>query len=149
MVDKVKRLEATLLCSSQKRNADRKSSLSCVSLSVFSHDINQFSINSKMSDKQQLLDMGFQSERVDWALHATSNKGLQPAMDHLVENSERPIPTDWKSSTAAATTSANNNQDVSTLNIHSTALGLLLLILHPLSSTQSHPLSSQLFPVRR
>lgn len=102
-----------------------------------------------MSDKQQLLDMGFQSERVDWALHATSNKGLQPAMDHLVENSERPIPTDWKSSTAAATTSANNNQDVSTLNIHSTALGLLLLILHPLSSTQSHPLSSQLFPVRR
>lgn len=101
-----------------------------------------------MSDKQQLLDMGFESERVDWALHATSNKGLQPAMDHLVENSERPIPTDWKSS-AAATTSANNNQDVSTsYSLCYTQLGwlvLLLLILHPLSSTQSHPLSLNSF----
>lgn len=42
------------------------------------------------------MDMGFEAERVDWALHATKNSGIQPAMDHLVENSERPVP-DYKS----------------------------------------------------
>jgi hypothetical protein len=38
------------------------------------------------------MDMGFEADRVDWALHATKNRGLQPALDHVVENSERPIP---------------------------------------------------------
>nr|XP_031859487.1 uncharacterized protein CI109_005135 [Kwoniella shandongensis]KAA5526559.1 hypothetical protein CI109_005135 [Kwoniella shandongensis] len=43
-------------------------------------------------DKAQLLAMGFDPARVDWALKATKNAGLQPAMDHLLANSENPIP---------------------------------------------------------
>ncbi|ADV23763.1 DNA-binding protein [Cryptococcus gattii E566] len=45
-----------------------------------------------MSDKQQLLDMGFDSTRIDWALRATNKPGLQPAMDHLLANADKPIP---------------------------------------------------------
>jgi UBX domain-containing protein 1/4 len=45
-----------------------------------------------MSEKQQLIDMGFDPVRVDWALKATKGKGLQVAMDHLVEHSEKPVP---------------------------------------------------------
>ncbi|KDN47326.1 hypothetical protein K437DRAFT_255865 [Tilletiaria anomala UBC 951] len=45
-----------------------------------------------MADKQQLIDMGFAPERVDWALRATRGKGIQEAMDHLVEHSEEPVP---------------------------------------------------------
>ncbi|OXH06697.1 DNA-binding protein [Cryptococcus neoformans A1-35-8] len=45
-----------------------------------------------MSDKQQLLDMGFDPARIDWALRATNKAGLQPAMDHLLANSDKPIP---------------------------------------------------------
>ncbi|WWC94552.1 hypothetical protein V866_001398 [Kwoniella sp. B9012] len=45
-----------------------------------------------MSDKESLLSMGFDPARIDWALKATKNSGLQPAMDHLLENSEKPIP---------------------------------------------------------
>ena len=47
-----------------------------------------------------VIEMGFDGERVDWALHATKNRGLQAAMDHLVENSERPI-ADYKSAAAS------------------------------------------------
>jgi len=36
--------------------------------------------------------MGFDSARVDWALKATRNSGLQAAMDHVLANSEIPIP---------------------------------------------------------
>lgn len=45
-----------------------------------------------MSEKQQLIDMGFDPVRVDWALKATKGKGLQVAMDHLVEHSEEAVP---------------------------------------------------------
>ncbi|KAI0714153.1 ubiquitin-related domain-containing protein [Cerioporus squamosus] len=45
-----------------------------------------------MSDKEVLLGMGFDAARVDWALKATGNRGLQPAMDHLIENEGKPIP---------------------------------------------------------
>ncbi|WVQ67314.1 uncharacterized protein L199_005510 [Kwoniella botswanensis] len=45
-----------------------------------------------MSDRESLLSMGFDPARIDWALKATKNSGLQPAMDHLLENSEKPIP---------------------------------------------------------
>lgn len=38
------------------------------------------------------MDMGFEERRVDWALHAAKGGGLQAATDHLVENSERPVP---------------------------------------------------------
>ncbi|KAK8864686.1 hypothetical protein IAR55_001938 [Kwoniella newhampshirensis] len=43
-------------------------------------------------DKDQLLAMGFDPARVDWALKATKNSGLQPAMDHLLANADSPIP---------------------------------------------------------
>jgi len=36
--------------------------------------------------------MGFDSARVDWALKATGNRGLQSAMDHLIEHEGEPIP---------------------------------------------------------
>ncbi|WRT66668.1 uncharacterized protein IL334_003628 [Kwoniella shivajii] len=45
-----------------------------------------------MSDKESLLSMGFDPARIDWALKATRSSGLQPAMDHLLANSEKPIP---------------------------------------------------------
>ncbi|KZV65051.1 hypothetical protein PENSPDRAFT_756841 [Peniophora sp. CONT] len=45
-----------------------------------------------MSDKDTLLSMGFDSARVDWALKATNNRGLQPAMDFILEHSDDPIP---------------------------------------------------------
>ncbi|KAI0730979.1 ubiquitin-related domain-containing protein [Earliella scabrosa] len=45
-----------------------------------------------MSDKDVLLSMGFDPQRVEWALKATGNRGLQPAMDHLIENEGKPVP---------------------------------------------------------
>ncbi|KAG9127920.1 hypothetical protein FRC07_007571 [Ceratobasidium sp. 392] len=42
--------------------------------------------------KDQLLSMGFAADRVDWALKATNNAGLQPAMDHILENDGKPVP---------------------------------------------------------
>ncbi|KAG5643355.1 hypothetical protein DXG03_001037 [Asterophora parasitica] len=43
-------------------------------------------------DKDTLLGMGFDSARVEWALKATGNRGLQPAMDHIFENEGKPVP---------------------------------------------------------
>ncbi|KAF8809526.1 hypothetical protein BYT27DRAFT_7094269 [Phlegmacium glaucopus] len=43
-------------------------------------------------DKETLLSMGFDSARVEWALKATGNRGLQPAMDHIIEHEGQPIP---------------------------------------------------------
>jgi hypothetical protein len=62
-----------------------------------------------MTDKDQLIAMGFEPARVECiniafaivfeadcidpgALRATKNRGLQPAMDHLFENEGKPIP---------------------------------------------------------
>ncbi|WFD18442.1 hypothetical protein MCAP1_000645 [Malassezia caprae] len=39
--------------------------------------------------------MGFQEERIDWALHETSG-GLQQALDHLEAHQDEPMPSDWK-----------------------------------------------------
>ncbi|KXN86190.1 UBX domain-containing protein 1 [Leucoagaricus sp. SymC.cos] len=44
------------------------------------------------SDKDTLLGMGFDPARVEWAIKATGGRGLQPAMDHLFENEEKPVP---------------------------------------------------------
>ncbi|EUC59706.1 UBX domain protein [Rhizoctonia solani AG-3 Rhs1AP] len=44
------------------------------------------------ADRDQLISMGFAPERVDWALKATNNAGLQPAMDHILENDGKPVP---------------------------------------------------------
>ncbi|ESK84814.1 dna-binding protein [Moniliophthora roreri MCA 2997] len=43
-------------------------------------------------DKDTLLGMGFDPARVEWALKATGNRGLQPAMDHILENEGKPVP---------------------------------------------------------
>ncbi|KAF8661293.1 hypothetical protein AX16_001392 [Volvariella volvacea WC 439] len=44
------------------------------------------------SDKETLLSMGFDPARVEWALKATGNRGLQPAMDHILEHESDPVP---------------------------------------------------------
>ncbi|CAE6519199.1 unnamed protein product [Rhizoctonia solani] len=44
------------------------------------------------TDRDQLISMGFAPERVEWALKATNNAGLQPAMDHILENDGKPVP---------------------------------------------------------
>jgi hypothetical protein len=45
-----------------------------------------------MSDKDVLISMGFDPARIEWALRATKNSGLQPAMDFILEHNEDPIP---------------------------------------------------------
>lgn len=44
------------------------------------------------SDRDQLLAMGFDLARVEWAIKATNGRGLQPAMDHILENEGKPVP---------------------------------------------------------
>ena len=82
--------------------------------------------HDKMSDRETLLSMGFDAARVDcehcflvltyilhltfvfWdipyagALKATNNRGLQSAMDHLIENQDNPVP-DLSSVSSTAT----------------------------------------------
>lgn len=57
-----------------------------------------------------VLDMGFAEDRVDWALYATGNKGLQPTLDHLEANQDHSVPTDYKNAPKQRTT----DHDVST-----------------------------------
>ncbi|KAI0766042.1 ubiquitin-related domain-containing protein [Irpex lacteus] len=60
-----------------------------------------------MSDRDVLLSMGFEAARVEWALKATGGRGLQPAMDFLIENDGKPIPDpSTVTSTAPAASSA-------------------------------------------
>ncbi|KAJ9091290.1 hypothetical protein QFC21_007075 [Naganishia friedmannii] len=56
------------------------------------------------SDKSQLLDMGFAEDRVEWALKATKNAGLQPALDHIIANMDSAVPP----ADAQASPSGNN-----------------------------------------
>ncbi|KAL4062529.1 ubiquitin-related domain-containing protein [Scleroderma yunnanense] len=44
------------------------------------------------NDRDTLLSMGFDPARIDWALRATSHRGLQPAMDHLLEHEGESVP---------------------------------------------------------
>ena len=71
-----------------------------------------------MSDKENLIAMGFDSARIDcmfsWlsndvklnnipgALRATNNSGLQPAMDFILAHNEDPIPDPASVATAAS-----------------------------------------------
>ncbi|KAG1747966.1 ubiquitin-related domain-containing protein [Suillus paluster] len=64
-------------------------------------------------DKETLLSMGFDPARVDWALRATSNRGLQPAMDHILENEGKPVP----DPSAAAPTSASGSAEQPTMEV--------------------------------
>lgn len=54
--------------------------------------------------------MGFEPERVEWALHSTGNSGLQSALDHLEANQDKPIP-DYKSQPAGAGTGSGGSGD--------------------------------------
>ncbi|KAH7335267.1 ubiquitin-related domain-containing protein [Rhizoctonia solani] len=62
------------------------------------------------TDRDQLLSMGFAPERVDWALKATNNAGLQPAMDHILENEGKPVP-DLSSVTSASAPPPQGGED--------------------------------------
>ncbi|SNX86543.1 related to chicken h-caldesmon, Uso1p and YKL201c [Melanopsichium pennsylvanicum] len=65
-----------------------------------------------MGDRAMLLEMGFAPDRVDWALYVTKNAGLQPALDHLEANQDKPVPSDYKSTAApAASSSAGAGHD--------------------------------------
>jgi hypothetical protein len=44
------------------------------------------------TDKETLLSFGFDPARIDWALKATGNRGLQPAMDYMLEHEGEAVP---------------------------------------------------------
>ncbi|EJD00018.1 uncharacterized protein FOMMEDRAFT_91875 [Fomitiporia mediterranea MF3/22] len=66
-------------------------------------------------DRDTLLSMGFEAARIDWALRATSNAGLQPALDFLFAHTDDPVPdsTDQGGSSAnvAGSGTAPNNDE--------------------------------------
>lgn len=45
--------------------------------------------------------MGFDPERVDWALQSTNHAGMQAALDHLEAHQDEPLPKDWRTTDAA------------------------------------------------
>lgn len=63
-----------------------------------------------MSSPAVVLGMGFDPQRVDWALHASGNSGLQSALDHLEANQDNPVP-DFKSQPAASSTARTGGSD--------------------------------------
>ncbi|EJD52257.1 hypothetical protein AURDEDRAFT_83288, partial [Auricularia subglabra TFB-10046 SS5] len=44
------------------------------------------------TDRETLLSMGFDAQRIDWAMKATGGAGLQPAMDHILAHEGEPVP---------------------------------------------------------
>ncbi|GAB1518254.1 hypothetical protein RhiTH_001313 [Rhizoctonia solani] len=81
------------------------------------------------SDRDQLIAMGFAPERIDLirdpfdillyqgALKATNNAGLQPAMDHILENDGKPVPdlTNVASTNAPAPTANEDDEELEAL----------------------------------
>ncbi|KAF8166638.1 DNA-binding protein [Mycena galopus ATCC 62051] len=63
------------------------------------------------NDKDALVGMGFDVARVEWALKATGNRGLQPAMDFLFENEGKEIP-DLSSVSESTSRPARDAMDV-------------------------------------
>lgn len=63
------------------------------------------------SDKDQLLAMGFEEARIDWALRATSRSGLQAAMDHLLANSDNPVPAAGEADSSASGAAGKDDED--------------------------------------
>ncbi|TFK39743.1 ubiquitin-related domain-containing protein [Crucibulum laeve] len=63
-------------------------------------------------DKDTLLGMGFDAARVEWALKATGNRGLQPAMDHILEHEGQPVPDLGGVTETKGGTSSNEAMDV-------------------------------------
>ncbi|KAL5531163.1 hypothetical protein ACEPAG_4039 [Sanghuangporus baumii] len=64
-------------------------------------------------DRDTLLSMGFEAARVDWALRATSNAGLQPALDFLFAHTDDPIP-DASAQTGSSSTTSGRTEGVPT-----------------------------------
>jgi len=64
------------------------------------------------SDRETLLSMGFDPARVDWALRATNGRGLQPAMDHLLEHEGEAVPTSGSSGGGTTTSTGASTQVV-------------------------------------
>ncbi|KZW00449.1 hypothetical protein EXIGLDRAFT_721964 [Exidia glandulosa HHB12029] len=62
------------------------------------------------TDRDTLLSMGFDPQRVEWALKATGNAGLQPAMDHILEHDGQPVP-DLSSVSSAPSRAAPTGDD--------------------------------------
>ncbi|CAO1617555.1 unnamed protein product [Sympodiomycopsis kandeliae] len=62
-----------------------------------------------MPDRDDLLAMGFEPQRVEWALHASGNSGLQSALDHLEANQDNPVP-DFKRQPAATASGSGQGQ---------------------------------------
>ncbi|KAF4569543.1 hypothetical protein EYR40_008520 [Pleurotus pulmonarius] len=62
------------------------------------------------SDKDTLLSMGFDAARVEWALKATGSRGLQPAMDHILEHEGQAVP-DLSSVSASGSSSTQAHAD--------------------------------------
>jgi len=58
-----------------------------------------------------LIGMGFEPARVDWALRATSNAGLQPALDFLFAHTDDPIPDPSSQSSAPQPTTSRTQDD--------------------------------------
>lgn len=67
-------------------------------------------------DRDTLISMGFDPSRVDWALRATGHRGLQPAMDHLLEHEGEPIP-DAGASGGSSLASANTAQSTPAMDV--------------------------------
>ncbi|KAL5492712.1 hypothetical protein ACEPAI_4159 [Sanghuangporus weigelae] len=64
-------------------------------------------------DRDTLLSMGFEAARVDWALRATSNAGLQPALDFLFAHTDDPIP-DASAQTSSSSVASGRTEGVPT-----------------------------------
>jgi hypothetical protein len=56
--------------------------------------------------------MGFDPARVEWAVKATGGRGLQPAMDHILENEGKPVPSLSDVTTSSASGSSAQPMDV-------------------------------------
>ncbi|KAI3650527.1 hypothetical protein MP228_004008 [Amoeboaphelidium protococcarum] len=75
-----------------------------------------------MTDKDQLLGMGFPSIRVEKALRATKNAGLQPALDWILEHQDdpdidQPLPQGPVLTLSSASSSGTQNQSSSSSSL--------------------------------
>ncbi|ORY23732.1 UBX-domain-containing protein [Neocallimastix californiae] len=68
---------------------------------------------SSKTDKEVLLDMGFEEIRINKALTETNNSGLQPAMDWLLAHADDPIESFIEDVTSNDVSSAAETKDTS------------------------------------
>ncbi|KAG8909135.1 hypothetical protein FRC00_010680, partial [Tulasnella sp. 408] len=69
-----------------------------------------------MSDRGELLSFGLSEDLVSWALKSTGNRGFQAALDFLVENEDKPVPSGLRAAQeqrppASAAAGANDEDD--------------------------------------